>query len=110
MILFFVASGVVFIINLLGNKKMTGGEEKYTFFIHASHIFILPFVKMLLQRISSWITGAPTVNDIGFANQYPFLVIIEYISSIVVTIVVTMGIYNVMERLLPRTCKILCGR
>lgn len=107
---FFVVSGVVSIINIVSYKKRVWGGQKYTFFIFAFHIFILPVVGILLEKVISWITGFQTVNDIEFANRFPYLLMLEYVAIILTTIALTMGIYIVIDKILPRTCKLLCGR
>lgn len=108
---FYVFAGVVTIINVFSRVKFVNwGGQKYTFFIFAFHIFILSIVGSILSKSASWITGSTIINDLAFADKYPIIVILEYVLKIAITLIVTILVYTVLEKISPRLCKLLCGR
>lgn len=108
---FYVLSGVVFIINFIkNNKKISSKYERYTFFIFAFHVFVLPLIGSGLRKLIMIGTGESTINDLAFANDYSWIVVIEYLTKIAITLLISMFAYKMLERLMPKVCNILCGK
>ena len=103
---FYIIVGVISVIAL---SPRTGGG-KFTFFIFAAHVFVLPIVGAIVSRVLVIITGATNVSNMDFADKYPILLILEYVTQIGLTVLICMGIYSLLYKYLPRLTKILCGR
>lgn len=106
---FYVLVGVV---SLLSLPSYSGGGKfsRATFFIFAFHIFLLPFVGIYLSHLMEFITTDVNVNSITFANNYPLLVMIEYILKVCIAVFGSILLYKLLERYFHGVCKILCGR
>ncbi len=60
---------------------------------------------MLMQVIAK---GANI--DIDYAETHSLLVIGIYCLEIILAVLISMGLYWVLQKTLPRVCKVLCGR
>jgi len=108
---FYVLSGVIFIINFVKNSNINSSKfERYTFYIFAFHIFVLPIIGSGLGKLIILITGENSINDLRFANNYPWIVVLEYLLKIAITLGISMLTYRLLERTMPKVCKILCGK
>lgn len=105
---FYVAVGVYSMFPI--KPRIESKYQHFTFFIFAFHIFILPFVGAALLKLLCVITKETCVNNVHFADNYPILIILEYLFRIGLTIVICMGTYTVFNKLCPKFCKLLCGR
>lgn len=103
---FYVLTGVMSLLTL---KLRTRGG-KYTFFIFAFHIFVLPFVGAILLKILFVITGEIDIETVYFADKYPLLIIFYYCLKVYITVLVCMLANTVLQKCAPKLCKILCGR
>ncbi len=109
---FFVVSGVAFVFNTQITSKLNKwGGQKYSFFIFAFHIFILSTVEAVLSKVILLMTGLQiTNNNISFADNYPILIILIFLLKIVFTVLISMTIYQIINKYCPRVCNLLCGR
>ncbi|MBQ6244279.1 MAG: acyltransferase [Bacteroidales bacterium] len=102
---FFIAAGVASVWTLKPNKWCIK-LERFTFFIFSFHAFILPFLKaMLMQFIAKG-----TSIDVEYAETHSLLVIGIYCLEIILAVLISMSLYWVLQKTLPRVCKVLCGR
>ena len=63
-----------------------------------------------MSKIVGLISGEPIVNTMCLADKYPYLVISEYCLKIILTVLICMGVYAIMQKKTPKIAKILCGR
>ncbi len=104
---FYVCIGVWSLIAL---KPTNWKGQKYTFFIFASHIFVLPIIGIILTKALSHLFGVGAINTIEFADHYPLIIISEFCLKIIITVFVCMVGYNIFNKVCPKICRILCGR
>lgn len=108
---FFVFTGVAFFWNIkIEGKGVSAAYPGLPFFIFASHLFVLDYVRRGVNFLLRVLTGAVSVNNLDFANLHPFLVILGYCSTIGLTVIVCMLLYMALNRFAPRFCHVLCGR
>ena len=108
---FYVLSGVIFIINIAKNSNVNNIKfERYTFFIFAFHVFVLPIIGNILGKLIIFIMGESSINDLMFVNNYPWIVVLEYLLKIAITLLITMFAYRLLELTMPNVCKMLCGK
>lgn len=107
---FYVFIGVVSIVNIFSRLKYTRGKQKYSFFIFAFHIFILPIIGSIMTKLFCFVCGVVDMNLLAFADQYPLHIILLYCLKIIITVLICMGVYTIFNKYCPRLCKILCGR
>lgn len=106
---FYVFVGVIAFLNM----NITGGQfSRFSFFIFAFHPFVYPVVTKCLNRLMSLVTQIPLrdINGLTYANNYPYLVIIESVAIIAITVLISMAIYVIISKYMPRTSHLLCGR
>lgn len=91
-------------------KKWVMGWQNAAFMVFALHFFFLSGVVKLLNKVGYALTGYYDVSNMGMSNQYPYLVIMNFLLRIVLVVFLCMIVYVFMHRLMPRVCKLLCGR
>jgi hypothetical protein len=81
-----------------------------TFMIFALHFFFRQEVFNVLNRIGGALTGFYDVKMMEMANQFPYIVLLNFLSRIIIISLLCMIVYRLLDRFLPRCCRILCGR
>lgn len=113
---FYLLSGVLITFILFIDRRLVnavriwGGYEQYTFFIFAFHLFIIPYIRLVLEKIIITYTGNSSIHELYFANGHPLLIILYYTLVVVITTSITMLFYFTAKRIFPKMVGVLCGR
>lgn len=81
-----------------------------SFLVFALHFFFRHEIFRFLNKAGGALTGFYDVNMMEMADRFPYLVIMNYLLRIVIISVLCMIVYRLLDRFLPRLCRILCGR
>lgn len=93
--LFGVVAGVNFAHRLLHNDSLGSRLADSSFFLYASHLMVLNAVAFLLFK------AVPSTNQLLLAAKY--------LLSTAITIVLCVGVYQIMKKICPGFLSFICG-
>lgn len=91
-------------------KKWMKRWQNASFMLFALHFFFLPDVFKWLNKVGGALTGFHHVSNMEMSNQYPYLVIMIFLLQWIIVVSICTMVYILMQKLMPRVCKLLCGR
>ncbi|WP_336533514.1 acyltransferase [Bacteroides acidifaciens] len=109
-------TGVITAFNIaVAYVKIKGGEgysliSNSSFFLYMIHPFVLAMVGMILTVAACKLFHVDSISDVAFVDVYPIFTLLLFFVKVLVSIVISVIVYNILVYICPWFARVICGR